>query len=250
MRRFDAYYFFLISRNIGYKINEYPQNYNLSKQDKDNCKDVISRVETNGDLYNFTSTHSAYRDVLSVLDDANFQLNGSHIEHQFNHLYSGLLFDLKREAFFHMPESHAKRYNAKDPFGVDVTKDFPSALFDVLEAGNCFACGRYTASVYHSMRVLEHGLNAFLTEFPKLTPRTPNWGDILGEIEKEVTGLPKSHAKKEQYLGLVTDFKIFKDAWRNDVAHIGSQYKIDDADSIYRHVRRFMQGLAKSGYKE
>jgi hypothetical protein len=52
-------------------------------------------------------------------------------------------------------------------------------------------------------------------------------------------GFASITSKKEQYLALATNFKIFKDAWRNDVSHIGSKYLEDDADSIYRHVGRF-----------
>ena len=35
---------------------------------------------------------------------------------------------------------------------------FPGASFDVTEAGNCFAFERFTACVYHLMRVAEFGL--------------------------------------------------------------------------------------------
>jgi hypothetical protein len=75
-------------------------------------------------------------------------------------------------------------------------------------------------------------------------------GIILNDIEQEVNALPKTNPRKHSYSNLVTDFKIFKDAWHNHVAQIGSKYVEDNADSIYRHVGRFMKGLAGSGFKE
>ena len=181
---------------------------------------------------------------------ASRSVNGGHVKVHFDHLTSGIRFDLEREKFFHMPLSHANRYNLIEPFGPDAAKAFPAAVSDSQEAGNCFAFVRYTASIYHLMRVLEHGLNAFLNEFPALRPKNPNWGTILSEIETAVTVLPKTNPKKKSYLSLITDFKIFKDAWRNDVSHVGSKYLEDDADSIYRHVGQIYENLATNGYHE
>jgi hypothetical protein len=71
----------------------------------------------------------------------------------------------------------------------------------------------------------------------------------LGDIEKEVVRMGKS-PQKDQYLEIVTDFKIFKDAWRNDVSHAGNQYDETDATSIYNHVKRYMKSMVKYGFKE
>jgi len=56
-------------------------------------------------------------------------------------------------------------YEAISPFGSDVASAFPSAEYEIGEAGNCLSLGRSTASVFHSMRVLEHGLKALAAEF-------------------------------------------------------------------------------------
>jgi HEPN domain-containing protein len=249
MKKFNASYFFLLGHTLRHHNNMYAGNYVLTAAEKEVVTNSIKNADSIFREYGLSSALTAYDDIQMIMATLS-EVNGGHVQAQFDMLLNAVRFDLQRELFLSMPATQASRFELKEPFGPDVAKNFPSATFDSQEAGNCFACGRYTASVYHSMRVLEYGLNGFLQEFPSLRPRTPNWGDILFEIEKAVTNLPRSNPKKDQYLGLVTDFKIFKDAWRNDVSHIGSQYLEDDADSIYRHVGRFMKGLAKNDYKE
>lgn len=45
-------------------------------------------------------------------------------------------------------------------FGEKVSLNFPSALEDIKEVGNCYATDRNTACVFHCMRVVEYGLRA------------------------------------------------------------------------------------------
>jgi HEPN domain-containing protein len=251
MKEFNAAWVYLIGQRFRFKLMQYHPQYELKPDELEDTKTIFSpSMEETFKKYEFSSALASYSAVVYFFAQYKGAVVGEQIRIQFEKMLTGLLHDLQREKFFHMPASHVPRYNQKEPFGSTVNTSFPSAIFDAQEAGNCFAFGRYTASVYHSMRVLEHGLNAFLKAFPTLTPRSPNWGDILSEIEKLVTALPRTDSKREEYLGLIVDFKIFKDAWRNDVSHIGSKYEFEDADSIYQFVGRFMKRLATAGYRE
>ena len=73
-------------------------------------------------------------------------------------------------------------------FGSEVTENFKSALYDINEAGKCFALGRDTACVFHLMRVLEHGLRVvakklkikFITKRGTTIPvDLQEWGAII-----------------------------------------------------------------------
>src|SRR5665213_2000455 len=66
-------------------------------------------------------------------------------------------------------------YDQAEAFGNLVSKAFPSADYDIREAGNCFALERHTATVMHSMRVLESGLDA-LGRSLKVRRSTRGWG--------------------------------------------------------------------------
>jgi hypothetical protein len=248
MKPFNAAMFFGMSRIIFSRTQAYGLTHELTAKEKAETLKAIVPLKEQGQMHDLSGLLAAFSSIDRLF--AAGTVAGGDAKHQLELLANGIRFDLEREKFFHMSLSDSKRYNLSEPFGSDVVKNFPSATFDSREAGNCFAVSCYTACVYHSMRVLEYGLKAFLNEFPTLNPSNPNWGVILNEIEKEVIALPKANPKKERYLGLITDFRIFKDAWRNDVAHAGTKYLEDDGDSIYRHVGRFMKGLAANGYHE
>jgi hypothetical protein len=56
--------------------------------------------------------------------------------------------------------SDSALFRNEQPFGNAVWNAFPSAIDDSIEAGKCIALERYTAAVFHLMRVLEAGLKA------------------------------------------------------------------------------------------
>jgi hypothetical protein len=168
-----------------------------------------------------------------------------------------IMDEMEDNLFMYIPSARAGRYDLAEPFGAQVAKDFPSCSFDAKEAGNCFASGRYTASVFHLMRVLEVGLIAFANLFPSVPTNKENWQQIIEKIESEIRDMPKVvvktpdwKEKQEKYSQLANNFMFFKDAWRNYTAHARGKYTEDESDAIYRNVRSFMQGLVAQGILE
>ena len=71
--------------------------------------------------------------------------------------------ELSGRAFFYIPDEKLRFWITKDnpyPLGEATHHAFQSAEMDAAEAGVCLAVARPTASVFHSMRVLEVGLSA------------------------------------------------------------------------------------------
>mgnify|MGYP001585324592 CR=1 FL=1 len=66
--------------------------------------------------------------------------------------------------FFYVEKDRQQYLANENLFGEQVAKAFPSAEADIQDAGRCLAFNRWTASVFHSMRVLEIGLNALAKE--------------------------------------------------------------------------------------
>jgi hypothetical protein len=168
-----------------------------------------------------------------------------------------ITWEMEEKMFMFIPTSRSDRYGKEQAFGESVAQKFPSSSFDIKEAGNCFASASYTASVFHLMRVLESGLTAFAKLFPNVPTNKENWQQIIEKIESEIRSLPQASIKppdwkekQEQYSQVANNFMFFKDAWRNYTAHARGKYTEDEADSIYRNVRSFMQGLAKMGLQE
>lgn len=157
--------------------------------------------------------------------------------------------ELRERLFMFIPKDQAPWYEKEDGFGMDVSKAFPLAVQDIKEAGTCYATGRYTACVFHSMRVVEHGLRA-LAKNVELSFGVDQWYDIINKIEKEIKkaqSLTKSVEKSERLRFLseaAKEFTYFKDGWRNYVSHNRANYDGPQALSALNHVSAFMGHLA------
>jgi hypothetical protein len=140
------------------------------------------------------------------------------------------------------------------PFSRDVLDAFPSATYDIREAGNCLAVECNTASVFHLMRVAEYGMRALAWDRRIKIARGPielaTWEDVIRELEKseqQISQYPKSLARDAQYdffHGVMMDLRAFKNAFRNQVMHTRSVYSNTEAVAIYERVSSFMNLLS------
>jgi hypothetical protein len=154
----------------------------------------------------------------------------------------------------------ARYYEQSELFGDKVAKQFPSTGQDIRAAGNCYASDNNTACVFHCMRVLEKGLRTLADHLvvPFTIPvELLNWQNIIELIEKEISkrekSLPKGMAKSDELKFLssaAVQFRYFKEAWRNHVAHSRITYDDMEARRIMNHVHQFMDELAKQELKE
>ena len=75
---------------------------------------------------------------------------------------------------------------------------------------------------------------------------------MIDNIESKISdlrSLPKGQAKDDLltfYSEGAVQFRYFKDAWRNHVAHLREEYDRDQARSILTHTCDFMEHLAKN----
>ncbi len=108
------------------------------------------------------------------------------------------------------------------------------------------------------MRALEHGL-LWLAKRVNLDPedmKREQWKNIIDQIEKKIRAMesePKSAEKsvKVQFLSeAATQFRWFKDAWRNDAAHAHVHYDEREGALIFLHISDFFRHIAKEAVKE
>ncbi len=167
-----------------------------------------------------------------------------------NTLRDVIRWEMQEHVFMHIPASRSERYGVQESFGSAVHNNFRSAQFDILEAGNSYAVGRYTACVFHLMRALEIALGALAAEFSVPFDHT-NWHNIIEQLESKIRDMGKDPNKaadwktqQEFYAQAANSFMFFKDAWRNYTAHARGKYTEEEADAIYRNVNSFMKKLA------
>jgi hypothetical protein len=161
----------------------------------------------------------------------------------------------RRRWFKYISPQKVDWYNAPEQFFPASSKAFPSATHDIQEACCSFALERYTACVFHCMGIFQRGLYAFAQEkdiqvsFP-FPIELAEWKNIIDNIESKIRALeslPKGQQKDEKlkfYSDAAVQFRYFKDAWRNHIAHFREQYDEHMALSILIHVRDFIEHLS------
>jgi len=175
-------------------------------------------------------------------------LTGAEAYRAFEDLNQRFQDEIDRTRFIHVSPEKMAYFGMTAAFGADVAARFPSAEYDIQEAANCFALGRYTATVMHSMRALEAGLGALAGEL-KVKRSHSGWGSDLKTFEKAWlsarSGKPRPRAWKRTFFAQAfTDFRYFADAWRNHAMHASERYGEEEAERVFEHVRSFMQHLA------
>ncbi|MFY9820037.1 MAG: hypothetical protein WAM82_01565 [Thermoanaerobaculia bacterium] len=167
----------------------------------------------------------------------------------FPELQRRIRHELESVLWLHVSHDRSKYYlEAQDGFGESVATAFCSVSYNVEEASKCFALGRYTACVFHLMCILEVGLDS-LAHALALPYSQKNWNEILKTIEAAIVAIvpgstPTWKDDKEFYSTAALEFKFFRDAWRNHVAHGRARYGDEEAGRIVEHVEAFMQHLA------
>lgn len=157
--------------------------------------------------------------------------------------------ELEETHLFVVSADNAKYLDDSKPlFGDDVSAKFPSASYDIEEAGKCLALRRSTACVMHLMRALEVGL-AVMGKPLNVETADKNWHTILDQIEKAIKAINSSSGptwKEDQafYSGAASHFRLLKDGLRNHAMHVREKYTEEQAEEIYRSARAFMRHLA------
>jgi hypothetical protein len=166
--------------------------------------------------------------------------------------------NLDREAFFMVPGPLVRYIDQEKLFGEEVFSAFPSARFDIKEAGNCLACGMFSAAGFHLMRAAEVGLWEMgrdrqipLAQSDKV--EFAEWGEIIKELEHSVKAIqqwPNSTAKEEAhrfYNAALIEARTFNDGFRRHIAHVRkTQAPLLEAEAIALcvHVERFLKTLS------
>ena len=157
--------------------------------------------------------------------------------------------ELEGKALYYVSD-HVDLLSDSPLFGEQVDDAFPSARYDITEAGHCLALRRSTACVLHLMRALEPSL-ASLAAALGVDHADTNWQNIIDRIEKEIGSRNKgTHGKKWKnedepfFAEAATHFRMIKNAWRNHAMHAKDKYTDEEAEKIYDSVNFFMRHLS------
>ncbi len=156
----------------------------------------------------------------------------------------------ERVLFFVSPE-RAIHYNDFRGGWQGVLDRFDVAV-DVEEAERCYALDRFTATVFHLMRVAEVGVQQLGKHLTlPATVLAASWGEILREVQKEIEKMPHDTIEKKEAqrkLSEIADALFHVNlAWRIPADHPrtpGTVYTEDQASEALGRVKSLMRHLA------
>ena len=161
--------------------------------------------------------------------------------------------ELRRRVFLFMPPQNEWLFREPEKWWTKTVPAFPSAKHDALEACRCYAVGCNTACVFHCMGVLQVGLYAMAVDLKvpfKHSIELVKWNGVISGIERQIEPLRdmRKSDKRDEMLSFFSEcasqFRYFKDAWRNHVAHMRKDYSAGEAWQTLGHVRDFMEKLS------
>ncbi len=166
----------------------------------------------------------------------------------YSDINSRLQDELSLVQVFVMDTGKARYFSPSSPlFGQEVADKFPHAIPDIEDAGKCLALGQGTATVYHLMRVMEHGLRAIGLMLG--IEYAPSWEAYLKQIRKNFD-MPRADKedwwkKAEPFFREVEgDLTSVKIVWRNPTMHIHRRFSPQEAEEIFSAVKAFMTRIA------
>lgn len=153
--------------------------------------------------------------------------------------------DLEEVLVLQVPKDRSRYYKLIDGFGQDVASSFPAVGYDLEEAHTCLALGRYNATVYHLMRVLEIGVQRLGDDLGVPSAHQLTWGDISNRCHSKTKALSKGPAKtkREEALNHLDGVRL---VWRNPTMHPRpSSYTEEQTRDILLNAKALMVSLAE-----
>lgn len=195
------------------------------------------------------------RTTILLLDRISDSLDSGQLKHiDLSYSLRGLAMlieeELKGTIVLQIPLGRSKYYGEKQLFGSVVSEKFPSVSDDLEEAANCMAVARYTAAVFHVMRVLEVGLQSLASKLSISLAKDRNWQDILNDVKGAINKLPCSTRDEKDFHAKCSaahaHLQCVKDAWRNNVMHPRAfSYSEQQAIDVIENSRALMVKIAE-----
>jgi len=164
-----------------------------------------------------------------------------------SHAFTMIKDELQSRAFFSLQPTERK-YFEDSQFAPTARERFQDVVFDMDEAGKCFALDRATACVFHLMRVTEYALQE-IGRLVGIKQERPDWGPIIKKIDAELK-LPYNEREFKGSGDLLSNISAhlnaIKTAWRHRTMHTGKKHTMEEAKEIYNSVRALMRYLGEN----
>lgn len=172
-----------------------------------------------------------------------------------DHLSKTIEWEMRTRLFLSLTDEEASIYNKWSEGWEAIIERFGGVVCDVEEMQKCYALGRYTASIFHSLQVVEVGIVA-LGDYLEVNDPKRGWDATCKKLKILVDGghskLPEGFSGQYGFLEQINQCaQSMKHAWRNKVNHVDgrlavlrSDFTPDIAEEVIMASRGFMRRLA------
>jgi hypothetical protein len=166
---------------------------------------------------------------------------------------------LHRRRFAFISSEKAKLMEKIDNDWQAVLEKFSRTRTDIQAATECYALDCNTATVFHCMRVAEHGLRALAWRLDlrqigkqKYPLEYAEWGAILNAMRGKLNALQQSAGRSSRkaaqtkfYADAASHTDYLNEIWRKEVSHARGPYNAPEALNALTRTRQFMELLAQ-----
>jgi hypothetical protein len=197
------------------------------------------------------SAHAASMFLRRDKHEDNKRLAANQNKFLIDHLVMTIHAELRGRIAMMIPFDRIPFYKTDGTFlGKEIIQKFPYLSEDAAEAGNCFALGRYTTSVFHLMRLMERVVQDFGRKMGvELNVEEETWGQILvhgnNAIEKMPTASREEKKKRIQFDACYKLLDGVRTAWRNDIMHPKQDYSAERARDLIGVFKSFVEDFSK-----
>jgi hypothetical protein len=166
------------------------------------------------------------------------------------HLHRRLQHELEGSFLLWMNTSEVKNYLLNENLlELDIAAKFsPELLEDLSEASACITFQRWTAVVFHLMRVMERAVKLFAARHNVTFPDDSDWGRILADIKPAIEAMPKGteaeRTLKNQHSEIFSLLYHVKQAWRHDTMHPRQTYTEKQSKEVFAAVLSYLTHLS------
>jgi hypothetical protein len=155
--------------------------------------------------------------------------------------------ELDARLFLTIPTSVVHYYGLPGTIlGAEIVHKWSSLTKDAAEAGNCFALGRYTACVFHLMRVMERLVQEFLLNIKAevthkgkpIELEYAEWHEVEDAIAAKLKNMARGK-RKSRCNGALLTLGAVRLGIRNEVMHPRGFYDDADARKLIDNVKAF-----------
>jgi hypothetical protein len=226
----------------------------ISNQDRERWKGHLQYATSQADQLELQAVHDRIAHFTGKL---RFEMSLQDYLGEIRALREAFLDGINFKYFYLYPRRKAEALLQFETAWGDIAKAFPAVRQEAHCAVDLYALNHNTASVFHSMRVAEHGLRAIAKErrirLPKNKPvEWGTWQEIIKALNDEAVNIAKTKKAGpvkdralEFYSGAVADLNGFKDEFRNLAFHVRVEYDELQALRALRRVHEFMERISK-----